>query len=277
MNLKKLSHNLLLSLLSLILFLLFAEGLTRLLWHPTDNTTETRKGLILEGASRIVVYEGIEYQINSFGIRNKELPQKEKNSVRIMALGDSFIWGDGQRNEELITVKLENILNNSLTDKVEVINTGIGGFNTQDEFNQLVRLSPVYQPDLVIQFFFTNDVLAVTNDNRVSDRKVVYHMWMRKNSKFYSWLYYLIKSTINAEVSFPEFILPQDYFNLDDKKPGWAAFKDYTLRIKNICSSNGIKYCFVLIPTLTNLDENYPYTELSGKVEEFVQINNIPF
>lgn len=277
MKRKKRFNNLLLSLLSLILFISLAEGLVRLLWNPDKRNAGIREGVILEGANRSIIYEGIEYRINSYGIRNKELPQKDKNSLRIMALGDSFIWGDGQRNEELITVKLENVLNNSLTNKVEVINTGIGGFNTEDEYKQLVRLYPAYHPDLVIQFFFTNDVLATTDDNRISDRKVVYHMWLRKNSKFYSWLYYLIKSTINAEVSFPEFILPQDYFNLDDTKPGWAAFKNYTLRIKYFCEEKKINYCFVLIPTLTNLDENYPYKEIKEKVGAFVQTNNIPY
>lgn len=275
---KNILKNILLSFLSLIIFIILAEGLTRLFWTPSKNETEVRKGLILEGANRSVNYEGIEYKINSYGIRNRELSiEKDSNVTRIMALGDSFIWGDGLPNEDLITAKLEFALNEKTDKKFEVINTGIGGFNAQDEYNQLVRLYPVYKPDIVIQFFFTNDILATNDNNNVTDRKVIYHMWLRKNSAFYSYLYFLIKSKIIKEVSFPQFLLPQDYYNLDDNKTGWVNFRNYTNEIKKFCENNELKYYFVLIPTLTNLDENYPYTEINEKVTEFVNTLQVPF
>jgi hypothetical protein len=275
---KKIFQNLLLSFISLILFILLAEGITRLLWNPVKNETDVRKGLILEGANRSVIYEGIEYKINSYGIRNRELSlEKDSNVTRIMALGDSFVWGDGLLNEDLVTVKLETTLKAKTGKDFEVFNTGIGGFNAQDEYEQLVRLYPIYKPDIVIQFFFTNDILATDGNNFITDWKVIYHMWLRKNSAFYSFLYYLIKSRINAEVSFPQLLLPQDYFNLNDKKPGWVNFKKYTGEIKKFCDSKEMRYYFILIPTLTNLDENYPYTEIKEKVTEFVNTLQVPF
>ncbi|MGD8778936.1 MAG: SGNH/GDSL hydrolase family protein [Ignavibacteria bacterium] len=207
------------------------------------------------------------------------MKKKDSQTFRIFALGDSFIWGDGLKNKDLITIKIENLLNKKVSDNIniEVVNTGIGGFNTQDEYNQLLRLFPVYTPNLVIQFFFTNDILATSNQNRILDKKVIYHMWLRKNSKFYSFLYYLIKGTINAEITFPKFLLPQDYFDLDDTKSGWVNFKKYTLRIKKFCEKNNLGYCFVLISTLTNLDENYPYIEINKKVTEFITNIDVPF
>ena len=36
-------------------------------------------------------------------------------------------------------------------------------------------------------------------------------------------------------------------------------------------------YCFVLIPTLTNLDSNYPYTEVKQKVTDYIDSLNVPF
>jgi len=193
----KLVKNLLLSFVSIFLFILLAEILTRIFWLP-DNRNETiRKGIILEGANRTVVYEGIEYKVNSYGIRNKEVPvEKGNDDLRIMALGDSFIWGDGLQNEELITYKLESFLTKKVNKQLSVINTGISGFNTKDEFNQLTRLYSAYKPDAVIQFFFTNDLLAVNDSNKIVDWRIHAHMWLRKHSKFYSFFYYFIKSTI---------------------------------------------------------------------------------
>lgn len=275
---KKIFQNLLLSFISLIIFILLAEGVTRLLWKQDKEVADIRKGLILEGANRSVIYEGIEYNINSYGIRNKELSvQKDSNIIRIMALGDSYVWGDGLSNDDLITVKLESILNKKTNKNFEVINTGKGGYNTQDEYEQLLRLYSVYNPDIVIQFFFTNDILSTDEDNLVTDSKVKFNMWLRKNSAFYSFLYYLIKGSINSHVSFPKFLLPKDYFNLDDTKLGWVNFKNYTKEIKNFCDLKGIDFYFVFIPTLTNLNENYPYIEIKEKVAEFIHSIQVPF
>lgn len=275
---KKIFQNLLLSFLSLIVFILLAEGVTRLLWTPNKDETDVRKGLILEGADRTVIYEGIEYKINSYGIRNRELSlEKDSNVTRIMALGDSFIWGDGLRNEDLVTVKLESTLKAKTGKDFEVVNTGIGGFNAQDEYEQLVRLYPIYKPEIVIQFFFTNDLLARNKENLYSDWKVNINTLLRKNSYFYGWLYFLIKGSINRTIGVPVFILPSDYFNLDNKKPGWVNFKKYTGEIKKFCDSKEMRYYFVLIPTLTNLDENYPYIEIKEKVTEFVNTLQVPF
>lgn len=275
---KNLLQNLLLSFISLILFIVVAELLARIFWRPSKHSPDVRQGLVMEGANRTVSYEGIEYQINSYGIRSEEFPpEKDSTIVRIMALGDSFIWGDGQKNDELLTVKLEKLLNSHCKKKFRVINTGIGGYNSKDEFNQLLRLAPVYKPDFVLQFFFTNDVLATIDGNLIRDWKVISNMWLRKNSKLYSLFYYLIKSTINAKVSFPKFLLPQDYYNLDDSKKGWIDFKKYTSKIIEFCKLNKIGYTFVFIPTLTNLDENYPYIEVKDSVAAYVSGADVPF
>lgn len=275
---KRYLQNILIVIGSLLIFVILLEAGARLFWSGGEKIKDVRKGLLLEGTSRKVVYEGIEYQTNSYGIRNREIkPGREENIYRIMSLGDSFIWGDGQKNDELITVKLEDRLNKIIKDSIEVINTGIGGFNARDEYNQLLRLAPVYEPDAVIQFFFTNDMLEMENSGKAADWKVNFNMSLRKNSKFYSWLYYIIKSKINADMSMPQFVLPQDYFNLDDTKPGWVKFKKYTTLIKQYCMDKKLKYYFVMIPTLTNLDENYPYRELTEKVEKFVKDLDVPF
>jgi len=265
----KLLRSLSLSFISVIIFFTAAEIITRLFWNT--EIEDPHQGVILSKTNRNVVYKGIEYRTNSLGLRNKEIPfKKDSNAVRILALGDSFIWGEGLNENESITTKIESILKNKKSKNIEVINAGIGGYNTKDEYEQLVRLYPSYNPDLIIQFFFTNDLLTTDESNEIDNWTVNTHMFLRKNSKFYSFLYYIIKITLNAENQFPSFILPSEYFNLDDTKPGWVNFKKYTLQIKDFCINNNLNFCFVLIPTLTNLDSNYPYFEIQQKVTEYV-------
>lgn len=221
---KNWQKNILLSISSLIIFILLAEGGTRLFWSPEKNNNQTHKGVVLAENNRGFYYEGVEYKTNSLGIRYKELiSDTNKNKFKILPLGDSYIWGDGLQSDELVTLKLENILEKNTKGKFEVINAGIGGFNTEDEFNQLKRLSPYYKPDFVIQFFFTNDLIETNKEDKIDDWKINTITWLRANSRFYAFLYYLIKSRISSEVTVPRFLLPQDYFNLDESKPVWVS------------------------------------------------------
>jgi len=270
---RKLLKNLSLLIISILIFFTIAEVLTRLFWNV--RIEKQHEGVILTGENRSYIHEGILYKTNSLGIRNKEISKgKQENCLRVLAIGDSYTWGDGLSEDKLVTTKLENLLTKESTGKIEVINAGICGYNTEDEYHQLTRLFPVYQPDLIILFFFTNDLLARDSSGIQTDWKANFNMFMRENSKFYAFLYYL---WLNSEIAVPDLILPSDYFNLDDNKSGWVSLKNYFLKIKDYCRSNKAGFIFVVIPTLTNLDENYPYMELNNKVNEFVKSNNVPF
>ena len=266
--------NLGISILSLVIFILIAETLTRIFWN-----VETKKhyaGIILKGNNRIFEKDGVVYKTNSFGIRNKEISEiKSSNEMRILALGDSYIWGEGLSENEIITKKLENGLDSNYNQKIEVINAGIGGYNTKDEYEQLIRLYPIYKPDLVILFFFTNDLLLKDSSGEYLSWKIKTNMFLRKHSKFYAFLYYLIKSSINSIISTPEFILPQEYYDFSDSNIGWVRFKKYFLEMKKYCHRKDAGLIFVLIPTLTNLDSNYPYMELKDNVLKFVKDNSV--
>jgi hypothetical protein len=63
---------------------------------------------------------------------------------------------------------------------------------------------------------------------------------------------------------------------LDDSKPGWVGFKQAVLNIRDYCNEQGMGLHFIIIPTLTTLNENYPYTELHEEVRRFVIQSDIP-
>ena len=270
MKLHPLFKNLLLSFTSILIFSSLLEGATRLFWHPKFEKDHV--GAIIQGANRQVIHEGIEYKTNSLGLRmTQELsPQKLANEKRILALGDSFVWGEGLPYEDLVTVKMEALLNRDYGE-VLVINGGQSGFDTNDELERLKLLMPLCQPDIAIVFFYTNDVVGKDDKHSFNLRQNIQES-LRTYSKFLGFLYYLFKDKFGI----PTVFLPSDLFNLDDSKPGWIAFRKAAIEIQRECSQNNVQLLFVLIPTLTNLDANYPYAELRTKTNSFLKGIGIP-
>jgi len=280
MKLKPLIQNLLLMTGSIVVFFIVAEVITMLLWDYKPQGQHI--GVVIKDENRRVVHEGIEYVTNSLGLRERELDRRPKAQKTILVLGDSFVWGDGLPVESLITSKLEKKFN-ELGYSVEVVNGGGGGGNAESEYNFLVKLTPIYKPSEVIVFFFTNDILEDKPIEKGSEQRVATSLrqnikeFLRSRSHFFAFLYYLYKDRIVNLIGVPKFMLPPDYFNLDDTKPGWKSFKEYTLKMRDFCKENNITFSYVIIPTLTCLNERYPYKEMHEALKKFFEESGIEY
>lgn len=275
MRIRSIILNLLLTVTSLLIFFSLAELATRLLWHY--DVRRQYVGIKLEGPGRQIIKEEVEYRTNSLGLRmNREVePEKPKGVKRILVLGDSFVFGEGLSYEDLVTVKIEKILNTEM-ENIEVIDAGVCGYNTSDELDQLIRLTPACRPDVVIIFFFTNDVIKESRDPKKASMRQQIKEYLRVKSKFFAYFYYLYKDRLSSKIGVPKAFLAPEYFDLDDSKPGWIAFKKAVLQIQKHCRQNNMSLLFIMIPTLTNLDERYPYAELRTKTSTFLKASDIP-
>jgi hypothetical protein len=73
-------------------------------------------------------------------------------------LGDSFVYGYGLNDTETIAYKLENELNKNVNGHFfEVLNLGVGGYNTEMEMKRFFEKGEKYNPDYIILFYFRND------------------------------------------------------------------------------------------------------------------------
>lgn len=93
-------------------------------------------------------------QINSKGLRDREYAYKKPTGVRrILVLGDSFAWGYGVSDEEIFTEQLEQRL-----EQWQVLNTGVSGWGTDQEYLFLKDEGVKYLSDVVVlAFFLFND------------------------------------------------------------------------------------------------------------------------
>lgn len=96
--------------------------------------------------------------INSRGLRGRECPvEKPPGTFRVLVLGDSFAWGYGVGDDEVFSEVLNRLLRES-GGRCEVINTGVSGWGTDQEYLYLVNEGFDYSPDVVVlAVYLAND------------------------------------------------------------------------------------------------------------------------
>lgn len=104
---------------------------------------------------------GVDVKINSKGLRDREIPYERTGSTpRILMLGDSFTEGWGVPFEQTFSKRIERLYAARGT-RAEVINTGVGNYNTIMEVQYFLNEGYKYKPDIVVLNFIPNDAEPV--------------------------------------------------------------------------------------------------------------------
>ena len=100
----------------------------------------------------------ITYRMNALGWRSPAFElEKPDGSFRIVALGDSFTFGAGVRDEDLFLTHLQVALDRRSPSRFEVINLGVMGFDAAHEAALLAHYAVGLDPDLVLIIFVLDD------------------------------------------------------------------------------------------------------------------------
>lgn len=161
--------NIALFLVSTLFALLLGEMLLRWITPPEefnhhrlyceyDPLLGWRKIPNITGEHHTSEYRVLE-QINAMGIRGPEYPlKKDSGEYRILVLGDSFAEGYTVSFKDLFSEVLKDSLRRKCPNSdFEVINTGTGGYSTDQELLYFENEGVRFQPDFTILLFCTND------------------------------------------------------------------------------------------------------------------------
>lgn len=99
---------------------------------------------------------GTDVKINSQGFRGPE-PSSDPATERVIVLGDSITFGNSLAMEDTFPFQLQQSLA-SQRRNVEVLNFGVGGYDTLQEVALLETRGLKYQPNLVVVAYCLNDV-----------------------------------------------------------------------------------------------------------------------
>ncbi|MCK5942324.1 MAG: SGNH/GDSL hydrolase family protein [Planctomycetes bacterium] len=105
-------------------------------------------------------------QTNSLGLRGPEVAMpKPADTFRVVMLGDSVTFGWGVDDEVTFARRLETTWNaGEPRTRLEVVNTGLPKYDTNQEAAMLRRIALPLDPDLVVLTYVTNDVSEPTRD-----------------------------------------------------------------------------------------------------------------
>lgn len=103
-------------------------------------------------------FAGHPLRTNSFGMRGDDITvEKPANTLRILGLGDSVMFGWGLKYEETLMPVLARKIHDRLGVSVEVLNTSVPSYNTHVEVESYRRLGRKFKPDIVVMLFVGND------------------------------------------------------------------------------------------------------------------------
>ncbi len=99
--------------------------------------------------------------VNHLGLRGPDLPPKAPDEVRVLCLGDSLVYGQGVSDADTIPELLAGEFAARAEEAhriVRVVNAGVRGYDTIQEIALLEELGPRIEPDLVVLFWYSNDL-----------------------------------------------------------------------------------------------------------------------
>lgn len=158
-----------------ILLQLFYRGKLKEYWQTTDQhqlDSELILTLIPNHESYLTTKDFTEHtQTNSQGFRDREITTKKPDTVRIVVVGDSFVFGHGiSENEYTYPNQLEIVLKKKFPKKdIEVLNTGVKGYSPDQEYRFITMRLFSLEPDFVIWGINPSDVINLLENPSLYD------------------------------------------------------------------------------------------------------------
>jgi len=262
----------LLLLFTLTISMAFAEAATRFIFRDVTTSSDNQGFFTRRWA------EGGFVQTNGAGFRERSFSEvKAPGTYRIIAVGDSFTYGNGIRNDERYTEMLQK----RLPDNFEVLNFGTAGANTPQHLQTISNVVLPLKPDFVILQWYINDVEGHDATGRPTYHSLLpfksLHGWLIDKSAFYAvanmeWAKWQVALGWTATYA--------DYLRARMSDPnGPDARRDRATLVALIeaCRRQGVAIGIVLFPdTGAAIDANYPFGYLHDRVLETCSEQGIP-
>ncbi len=222
----------------------------------------------------------VEHSINSQGFRGKEFSlKKEKNTIRMAFLGDSFTLGEGVHFSDIYSQQTAKILSSKHEKQqrsFESLNFGVGGYNLKDSLDMFRNFVLKYNPDILVLGLGINDVERPLFYEGNKEGLILRHVREKKTQEGIG--------MAPAPKTFPyQFRLSQLIWHiLDQKKRSEKTIQYYSSlyskenqslennldalkELLQLCRKRDVP-CFILFfPLLHSLNDNHPFLYIHSR------------
>lgn len=265
-EIKEFSLGIIVSVLLTLLLFMFSEIIFRWQLHvfPFRYEFKQDKGYVLDDELGYRVKNVAGY--NSLGLRNPEILPKS-NEFRILFLGDSVVEG-------FETVLLKDRLKAYYPHAgLEIIDAGISGYTTKQEFGFLKKYGMQMKPDLVILGFVLNDLFIYLHRPVPGGKFTTWHPFVERSwfagngflGKLFSHSYFahFIVKRINFMFHKLKKRFGRPVYKFETMSDFHAAWKDFMweseerllAEMKDLLKSNNIPLMIVCFPVQEQMDE----------------------
>ncbi len=213
---------------------------------------------------------GVQVSTNSHGLRDREYSEsKPPDTYRIVMLGDSTTLGWGDPQDQTIPKILERELNRSGLPgyrHCEVLNAGVGNYDTVQEVAHYRTYDRAFHPDLVVLDYFINDAEPVPIER---------HTALLSRS-------YLVAFAIARYDALLQFagLRPKwnDYYAdlYVDGRPGLMAAESALAELTHATRADGSALLVTMIPELHQINASYPFSHQQQKIKDILAALDVP-
>ncbi len=221
------------------------------------------------GANRHAQLMGVDVKTNSHGQRDREIPYERTPGVlRIAMVGDSLTMGWGVPYDALFSKRIEKLYDDAGT-KAEVVNLGVGNWNTVQEVEHFLTKGYKYQPDIVVLNYFVNDA-EPTPAHRHKPSWLLKHCF---SCVFFKGRLDMLLREATTRQNWADY-----YLGLygGGKSEGWLNAKAAIKRLADYCKQNNIKLLIAHLPELHDV-QNYHFGSVTELVRQAANENDAPF
>lgn len=205
---------------------------------------------------------GAEIVVNSRGLRDREFEAAPAPGVhRVLFLGDSLTLGWGVELDRTFAKRLEPLLGAGLGRPVEVLNAGVGNYNTAQERAYFEAEGRRYRPAHVMLLYFINDA-EPTPAYRPST--------LKERSMLAVFLWSRVTRLMTRLGMRPDY---RTYYRAlySDSNPGWRESRRALRALNERAKSDGFAFTVFVCPELRRLKPDYAFAEQHRALLSFLR------
>lgn len=196
------------------------------------------------------VLQSTDIRLNAWGLRGGSVAPRETVDRRILFLGSSVTLGWGVPEEETLTSRLQAMFDAAGGPKTEVLNAGIGNYNTERYVERLLtKLSALEPTDIVVHYFINDAEVLEPGGGNVFLRhsQLAVTLWIATNRVLHR------GDETNLVTHYKQVYEPE--------AEGFQAMQASLARLRDYAAENGVRVYLAMTPDVQNL-EDYPFADI---------------